>query len=74
MAQLTASGVMLSQTVVFQPGGVVSPVTRVTFMVGTHGPFHLDFMPGNDSPQAIKNGIDAKVLEVNAVASAYPAS
>lgn len=45
MEDLAIKGVRVTETSVFDTGGRITKVTRVTMYVGTHGPFSKDFYP-----------------------------
>lgn len=54
----------------FGLGGVVKKQTRVTFYVGTHGPFTLTYDEGQGTAEKIQNDINAKVRDLRVITSA----
>jgi hypothetical protein len=52
----------------FTTGGLIATRTVVTFYVGTHGPFRLDFAQSEATAAAIQAGIDAQVQVLRGVA------
>lgn len=52
----------------FTTGGVVQTRTIVTFYVGAHGPFRLDFAQADATGPAIQAAIDAQVATLRQVA------
>ena len=47
--------------------GKATPVTHVTFYVGSHGPFMKDFEQGSATSDAIQAYIQAKVHELRGI-------
>jgi hypothetical protein len=54
----------------FGPGGVIKKQTRVTFYVGSHGPFTLTYDEGQGSAERIQNDINARVRDLRVITSA----
>lgn len=54
----------------FGVGGVVKKQTRVTFYVGTHGPFTLTYDEGQGTADKIQSDINAKVRDLRVITTA----
>lgn len=64
---LQAHDVTIRQQPQFTPGGTVAVHTLVTFYVGNHGPFTLDYAPGHYSPEAVTTDIGKRVRELQTI-------
>lgn len=51
----------------FGPGGVVKKQTRVTFYVGSHGPFTLTYDEGQGTADRIQSDINARVRDLRVI-------
>jgi hypothetical protein len=68
---LTAHNLTVQTASYFGKGGTISNVERVTFYVGAHGPFTLDFAAGQDNTLAIQQAVNAKVQQLQTLQSMY---
>lgn len=64
---LKPQNIQVSHQSSFNNLGQVTQTTRVQFFVGTQGPFTLSFPQGQDTPDAIKAGIQAQVDKVRMI-------
>jgi hypothetical protein len=53
----------------FGPGGITKKQTRVTFYVGSHGPFTLTYDESQGTAQRIQDDINAKVRDLRTITS-----
>jgi len=61
---LKADGIKVTQVKVMQPGGGQEERYNVTFMVGQHGPFPLQFPVVGFKPEDARQAIVKKVEEI----------
>jgi len=54
----------------FAPNGSVTKQTRVTFFVGSHGPFVLTYDAGQATADKIQSDINAKVRDLRLITTA----
>lgn len=54
----------------FGPGGITKKQTRVTFFVGSHGPFTLIYNEGQGTSEQIQSDINAKVRDLRVITTA----
>jgi hypothetical protein len=57
----------VSEQAFFGLGGSVSKRTRVTFWVGTHGPFVRDYEPGQATTDKIQSDINSQVQQLRII-------
>lgn len=66
---LTVHDVTVSDTVAFGAGGNAIPKTAVTFFVGTHGPFRLQYDKAQATADRINMDIQNQVTLLRSVTS-----
>ena len=65
---LTVHDVMIQDSPRFTAAGAVEMTRRLTFFVGTHGPFIKTYEPGQATTELIKSDIDAQVKQLRDLA------
>jgi hypothetical protein len=58
---LKVHDIAIADTTVFLPGGAPQVQRRITFFVGTHGPFTLSYDKAQATADAVKRDIQAEV-------------
>lgn len=58
---LDVHDMQVSEATTFGQGGNITRKTRVTFFVGTHGPFIREYDPGQATSAKIQSDINAQV-------------
>ena len=66
---LHAHDITVKEQPQFTRSGTVEMHTLVTFYVGHHGPFIVDLLPGQYSPEVVNAKIANKVSELRAITS-----
>lgn len=64
---LSVHDVVVQQQPRFGPGGSVQTVTLVSFFVGAHGPFRLEYQPTQATAEKINGDIDHQVVELRRI-------
>ncbi len=64
--------VQVQDAVTFAQNGGSRRVARVTFYVGTHGPFNLEYPPGDATADKINADIAAKVAQLRQITGTAP--
>lgn len=67
---LDVHDMVISETNGFSRTGNVELVKRVTFYVGDHGPFTLEYRDGSGTPEKINSDINGKIKELREVLNA----
>ena len=57
---LQVNSIKVSHSQTFDTAGKAATNTHVSFMVGDHGPFFLDYAPGKGTTDQIKSDIQAQ--------------
>jgi hypothetical protein len=64
---LTVHGVTIKDDVDFAPSNFGKPLTTVTFWVGSHGPFRLQYPKEKATSTQINSDIDHQVVELRRI-------
>jgi hypothetical protein len=64
---LAVHDIQVNDTTTFGPGGQGVPQRKVTFYVGTHGPFVLTYAAKDATAARIKSDIQAQVAELQSI-------
>jgi len=67
---LPVHDITVSETTGFSRTGAVEMVKRVTFYVGEHGPFMLEYRNDTGTPEKVNSDINGKVRELRTVLNA----
>jgi hypothetical protein len=59
--------VSIKDAVDFKPASFGKPLTQVTFFVGDHGPFRLEYPKDQATSERINSDIDHQVVELRRV-------
>jgi hypothetical protein len=66
---LTVHDLVVADTTTFGAGGRVSQGKRVTFWIGSHGPFVRNYDAASATTDRIKSDIDAQVSQLRELAT-----
>lgn len=64
---LNVHDILVSDTTIFTPAGAALAQRRVTFSVGTHGPFSLTYDKAAATPAVIKKDIQQQVDDLREI-------
>ncbi|MGH9402860.1 MAG: hypothetical protein ACRD2P_12220 [Terriglobia bacterium] len=61
---LQINNVQVREQPVFSPSGAIGRNTVVTFFVGAHGPFTLNYPPAQFTPEKVRADMDHQAVEL----------
>lgn len=61
---LAINNVIVREQPVFSPGGGIGRTTTVTYFVGAHGPFTLNYPPSKFSPEKARSDMEHQAVEL----------
>lgn len=67
---LTVHDIQVQTTNMFTQSGQVKKISRLTFYVGTHGPFSIDYDPDQATSERMQADINHQVVELRRLTTA----